>query len=81
MRRPSNRKPLVTFLGHIEARTKKAVFFKAHHWDEGQWMPVSQVFINHHADEIEIKVKSWLAEKNGWKEHGETDMVDDNDRD
>jgi hypothetical protein len=77
MRRSSNEPP-ITLHGEIEAQTARAVLFRAHHWDEAQWLPKSQVEIDRDPDggEVTIRVAGWLARKNGWDEHGEMDTVD-----
>jgi len=76
MRRDSE--PPITLHGYIETQTARAVLFKAHHWDEAQWLPKTQVTIDRDpsSDEATVKIAGWLARKNGWAEYGEIDVVD-----
>ena len=52
------------FEGVILGSSAKAVFFQSHYWDEGTWLPLSQVTIEPDGDFFHVvKVKGWLVEK------------------
>lgn len=57
------------FEGVIHAHSAKAIFFQSWYWEEGLWLPKSQVrmFEDGESDYV-IDVRDWLAEKNGLME-------------
>lgn len=54
------------FEGVIHAYSPKAIFFQSWYWEEGLWLPASQ--IRWYADgelTYVIEMRDWLADKNG----------------
>lgn len=63
-----------TFEGVILGDSPKALFFQCHYWEEGMWLPKSQVQLEPDGDFFHVvRVKSWLAEKNGLLEFSHYD--------
>jgi hypothetical protein len=54
-----------TFEGVVHADTPKAIFFQSHYWEEGMWLPKSQLKIEADGDFFHlVKVRNWLMKKN-----------------
>jgi hypothetical protein len=60
--------------GHIEATSMKAILFQADYWEKAEWLPRSQIEIisqgkdEEDREQFTVRVKEWLARKNGWNE-------------
>lgn len=54
-----------TFEGRITKTSPAAICFRGQYWDGDVWFPRSQVEIEDDEDGVVVKVKDWLAKKNG----------------
>jgi len=54
-----------TFEGRITKGSPAAVCFQGQYWEGGVWFPRSQVEIEDDEDGVVLKLKDWLAKKNG----------------
>ena len=61
----------VTLEGVVETTSGKAILFNGVNFDQPEWLPRSQIEIVEEATRpgelTTIRVKSWLARKNGWE--------------
>lgn len=54
-----------TFEGRLVNWSGAAVCFQGQYWEGGVWLPRSQVEIEDDDGGVVIRVKDWLAKKNG----------------
>lgn len=57
-----------TFEGYIHARSPKAVLFQGHYWEDGTWLPLSQIEVKEDENSHVVVVKEWLCAKNNLAE-------------
>lgn len=53
------------FEGVITKSSMAAVCFKGQYWESGVWFPRSQMIIEDDDEGVVVKIKDWLAKKNG----------------
>jgi hypothetical protein len=57
---------MTTFEGQITKHSGAAVCFQGQFWETGVWLPRSQIVVEDDEEEgVVVKVKDWLARKNG----------------
>lgn len=54
-----------TFEGRITNWSGAAILFQGQFWESGVWLPRSQVVVDEDEDGVVVRVKDWLAKKNG----------------
>lgn len=54
-----------TFEGRITKGSPAAVCFQGQYWEGEVWFPRSQVEIEEDEDGVVLRLKDWLAKKNG----------------